>query len=44
MEASFPKTMAAGKATICVKRSAKRSEVVSKPSAVPKEVAISMTV
>ena len=42
--ASFPMRMAAGKAMICVRSSASRSWVVSKPSAVPKEVAMSMMV
>ena len=42
--ASLPNTMAEGKATICVMSSAIKSPEVSSPSAVPKEVAMSITV
>ena len=44
LPASLPKTIAAGKAMTCVSKSARSRFVVSKPSAVPKEVAISMMV
>ena len=44
LSASFPITMAAGKAMNCVKSSARTSCVLSNSSAVPKVVAISMTV
>ena len=41
---SFPNMIAEGKAMICVSSSASSRLVVSNPSAVPKEVAMSMMV
>ena len=41
---SLPKMMAEGKAMICVSSSASSRFTVSNPSAVPKEVAMSMMV